>query len=44
MILMWKYSELCFDVLAGSRCRSQAVTLSSKQMLSSEESFAQVLV
>lgn len=44
MILMWEYSELYFDVLAGSRCVSQAVTLAPEQMLRSEESFASVLV
>lgn len=44
MILMWEYRELCSDVLAGSRCVSQAVTLAPKQMLRSEERFARVLV
>lgn len=44
MILMWEYCELYSDVLAGSRCVSQAVTLAPKQMLRSEERFARVLV
>lgn len=41
---MWEYCELYSDVLAGSRCVSQAVTLAPKQMLRSEERFARVLV